>query len=92
MLTPKDHSYVARTHLASVSSSKTNKRMWSSASLTLNSFHDLQKGLKVLQIASTLRALLVRSLVARTYSLLFGFFDFVKLILDASIFVRDRFF
>lgn len=88
----KDHDSVARTRLALVSSSKTNKRMWSPTSLTLNSFQDLQRGLKVLPIASTLRALLIRNLVVRTYYLLFDFFDFVKLILDPSISVKDSFF
>ena len=88
----KDHDSVARTRLALVSSSKTNKRMWSPTSLTLNLFQDLQRGLKVLPIASTLRAILIRNLAVRTYYLLFGFFDFVRLILDPFISVKDNFF
>ena len=52
----KDHSFVARTRLASVSSSKINKKTWSPASLVLKSIGALQSGLKVLPTASTLRA------------------------------------
>lgn len=58
----------------------------------MNSFHDLQRGLKVLPIASTLRALLVKNLAASTYSLLYRFLDFDKLTFVPSTLVNESFF
>ena len=66
--------------------------MWSPTSLILNSFLALYKGLKVLPIASTFRACFVRNFVARMYSFLLNFFDFVRLSFVLSSVVRDNFF
>lgn len=74
------------------SSSNTKRRTWSLASLTLNSLRDLHRSLKVHPITSTFKALLVRNLAASTYSFLFKFFNFVKLILAPSISVKESFF
>ena len=88
----KDHGSFARTRSASVSSSKTNKSTWSQASHIVNSYRDLQRVLKVRPTASTLRALLVKNLAASTYSLLFQFLDFDKLIFLPSTSVKESFF
>ena len=86
-----DHGSWAKTRSASVSSSKTNNKMWSPASLIMNSFLALHNGLKVLPIASTLRARFVRNFAARTYSFLLRFFDFVRLSFVFSSAIRDIF-
>ena len=65
--------------------------MWSPASLILNSFLALHNGLKVLLIASTLRARFVRNFATRTYSFLLRFFDFVRLSFVFSSAIRDIF-
>ena len=65
----KVHGSLARTRSASDSSSNTNKSIWSPASRTLKSFLVLHRGLNVRPTTSTLRALLVRNLAAKTNSL-----------------------
>ena len=88
----KDHGFVDKTRSASDSSSKMKRSTWSPASLILNSLRVLQSGLNVRLVASTFRALLVRNLVASTYSLVVKFFDLDKLILAPSALFKESFF